>query len=247
VAVVLLGLRMLRRRPAYAVLLGVILVGPLVGEWLISAWRPILYARTLIWTSIPLYLMLATGLRAIELGQSSNRWFVGALVVLVAVNGLALYNTYEHVEKEEWEEAAALVAQSVRPNDLLLFIDSWGQIPFDYYFRRLYNGPVAEHGLPVDLFDRGVLEPRMTEHDLSRVSVLIRGRERVWLVYSHEWYTDPQGLAPAALEEELSVLDHWDFYGLRVLLYAHGEGSRDDQGYQGRGSVSGSLASGGGL
>ena len=117
-----------------------------------------------------------------------------------------------------------MVAQQVQPDDVLLFNDAWGQIPFDYYFWRLYNGPLAEHGLPVDLFDRGVLEPRMTEGDLWRVWALIAGRERVWLVYSHDWYTDPQGLVPGALEEKLSVLDGWDFYGLRVLLYGCGEG-----------------------
>jgi hypothetical protein len=84
----------------------------------------------------------------------------------------------------------------------------------------------------------------MTEEDMSRVSALVRGRERVWLVYSHEWYTDPQGLAPVALEAQLCLLDSWDFYGLRVLLYARGEGSMDDQGdRRGDGAVPGRLAS----
>jgi hypothetical protein len=48
---------------------------------------------------------------------------------------------------------------------------------------------------------------------------LIRGHERVWLVYSHDWYTDPEGLIPPALEEELDMLDRWSFYGLQVQLY----------------------------
>jgi asparagine N-glycosylation enzyme membrane subunit Stt3 len=223
-AVLLVGIRRLRPRPAHGALLGTVFVIPLLTEWVVSLWRPILYARTLIWISIPLYLMLAVGLRGIEARLPSRTGCLAALIVLLAGNGLALHNYYEHFEKEEWDDAAAVVAQHVQPDDVLLFNDAWGQIPFDYYFRRLYNGPVVEHGLPVDLFDRGVLEPRMTERDLSRVSALIRGRERVWLVYSHDWYTDPQGLVPGALEEKLSVLDGWDFYGLRVLLYRCGEG-----------------------
>jgi len=92
------------------------------------------------------------------------------------------------------------------------------QIPFDFYF-RFHNRPVAEHGVPVDLFDRGILEPKMAEDDLPRLRALIRGHERVWLVYSHDWYTDPQGLIPPALEEELDMLDRWSFYGLQVQLY----------------------------
>jgi hypothetical protein len=230
VAVLVIGLRRFRHRPPHGVLLGVVFFLPLLADWVVSLWRPILYARTLIWTSIPLYVALAAGLRGVEDRLSSRIGFRAALVILLAINGLALHNYYVRVEREAWDDAAAVVAQRVQPDDVLLFNDAWGQIPFDYYFRRLYNGPVAEHGLPVDLFDRGVLEPRMTEGDLSRVWALVRGRDRVWLVYSHEWYTDPQGLVLGALEEKLSVLDGWDFYGLRVLLYGCGEGCGTDQG-----------------
>jgi mannosyltransferase len=224
VALLLFGARRLRPRPVHRALLATVFAIPLLTEWVLSLWRPILYGRTLIWISIPLYLVLAVGLRGIEAGLSSRKGFLAALILVLAVNGLALHNYYAHFEKEEWDDAAAVVARRLQPGDVLLFNDAWGQIAFDYYFRRLYNRPVAEHGLPVDLFDRGVLEPRMTEDDLSRVWALIRGRERVWLVYSHDWYTDPQGLVPWALEEKLSVLDGWDFHGLRVLLYGCGEG-----------------------
>jgi hypothetical protein len=224
VAVVFLGLTRGCQRPVFGALLATLFVIPLLTEWVVSLWRPILYARTLIWISMPLLLMLAAGLRALELRLSSRSCFVVALVILLAVNGLALYSYYDGVEKEAWDEAAALVARHAQPDDVLLFNDSWGQIPFDYYFRRLYNGSVVEHGLPVDLFDRGVLEPRMTEDDVPRAQALIRGRERVWLVYSHDWYTDPEGLVPQALEGTLSLLDRWDFYGLGVLLYGQGGG-----------------------
>jgi hypothetical protein len=229
-AVVVLGLTLGDRRPDHVALLGALTVLPLLAEWGISLWRPILYARTLIWTSVPLLLMVGIGLRAIEVRLSSRACFVAALVVVLAVNGLALCTYYQGAEKEAWDDAAALVARYVQPDDLLLFNDAWGQIPFDYYFRRLYNGSIVEHGLPADLFDRGVLEPRMTEDDLPRVRALVRGHQRVWLVYSHDWYTDPRGLVPQALEETLPVLERWDFYGLRVLLYGRGEGCSNDHG-----------------
>jgi hypothetical protein len=41
----------------------------------------------------------------------------------------------------------------------------------------------------------------------------------VWLIYSHNWYTDPQGLIPPALEEELDLQGRWVFYGVQVMLY----------------------------
>ena len=213
-ALATLGLLYFRRRPAILALLFVLFLTPFVGEWLVSLRRPIFYDRTLIWTSIPLYLVLAAGIRQLRY----RPYIVAAVLMIVTVNGLSLREYYAHFEKEQWDDAAAFVAQRVQPDDLLLFNATWVQIPFDFYF-RLHNRPVAEHGLPVDLFDRGILEPKMAESDLPRLRSLIRGHNRVWLIYSHDWYTDPQGLIPPALDEELGPLDTWDFYGLQLRLY----------------------------
>jgi hypothetical protein len=79
---------------------------------------------------------------------------------------------------------------------------------------------VIEHGLPVDLFERGVLEPKMREGDLPRLRKLLAAHQRVWLVYSHEWYTDPQGLIPQTLAAALDLRQQWTFKGLRVYLYS---------------------------
>jgi hypothetical protein len=106
----------------------------------------------------------------------------------------------------------------VADDDLILFNATWVQIPFDFYFRE-YNRPVERRGVPVDLFDRGILEPKMAESDLPRLRSLLRHRERVWLVYSHDWYTDPQGLIPAALDAELELTDSQQFNGLQVQRY----------------------------
>jgi hypothetical protein len=59
----------------------------------------------------------------------------------------------------------------------------------------------------------------MMASDLPRLRAIVQGHERVWLIYSHDWYTDPEGLVPQALEEELDILDRWRFYGLQVQLY----------------------------
>jgi len=211
----LLGLLHFRRRPARIALLFVLFLTPFVGEWLVSLRRPIFYERTLIWASLPLYLLLAAGIRQLRYWP----YIVAVVLMVLTVNALSLREYYAHFEKEQWDDAAAFVAEQVEPDDLILFNATWVQIPFDFYF-RFYNRPVAKHGLPVDLFDRGILEPKMAEDDLPRLRALIRDYERVWLVYSHDWYTDPQGLIPPALEEELDMSDRWDFNGLQVQLYS---------------------------
>lgn len=209
-----LGALRLRERPARLVLLLVLWWTPFVGELLVSLWRPIFYDRTLIWASLPVYLFLATGVVQLRF----RPYVLATLAILIAVNGLSLNQYHRHFQKEAWREAAAYVAQHVDDQDLILFNATWVQIPFDYYFRT-YERTVAEHGVPVDLFDRGVLEPKMTRADLPRLRTLIRGRERVWLIYSHAWYTDPDGIIPAALDQELDMLEQHRFFGLEVRLY----------------------------
>ncbi len=207
------GLR-LRRQPARLALLLALWLTPFVGELAVSLRRPIFYDRTLLWASIPVYLLLALGVVHLR----ARPWMLAVLALLIGVNGLSLHRYYRHFQKEQWREAAAYVAQRVRDEDLLLFHGTWVQIPFDYYFRA-YDRPVARHGVPVDLFERGVLEPKMTRADLPRLRERIRGFERVWLIYSHDWYTDPEGLIPRTLDQELELVERRGFYGLEVRLY----------------------------
>ncbi len=212
--VALLGILYFRHRPAQVAFLLVLFLTPFVGELLVSLRRPIFYDRTLIWATIPLYVLLAAGLRQLRY----RPYILAGLITLVVINGFSLREYFFFFEKEQWDDAAAYVAERVANEDLLLFNATWVQIPFDFYFRR-YNRPVVKHGVPTDLFDRGILEPKMASSDLPHLHDLIRGHERVWLIYSHNWYTDPQSLIPRALGHELKLLDQREFVGLEVHLY----------------------------
>jgi hypothetical protein len=209
-----LGVVGLRKRPALLVLLLVLLLAPVLGELLVSLRRPIFYDRTLIWTTIPLYLLLTLGLLQLRW----NALIAAGLIMLCTVNLLSLQNYYRTFTKEQWREAAAYMADKVHEDDLILFNATWVQIPFDYYFKR-FDLPVTQHGAPVDLFDRGVLEPKMTAADLPRLRALVEEHDRVWLVYSHDWYTDPEKLIPTALKEELHYAGAQPYNGLQIMRF----------------------------
>jgi mannosyltransferase len=213
-ALLALGVTALRRRPAVLALLLTLFLTPLIGELMVSLLRPVFYERTLIWATIPLYVLMAAGIAALRRPTVA----MAAIAILMAANGFSLQEYYNNFQKEGWREAAAYVGPQAREGDLILFNASWVQIPFDYYFRAA-DKPLEEHGLPADLFERGILEPKMSPADLPRLRVLIQGHPRVWLVYSHDWYTDSQGLIPVTLAQAMTLVESRPYEGLEVQLY----------------------------
>lgn len=213
-ALVLLGVWKLRRKPVTALFLLLLLFIPFAGELLVSLRRPIFYTRTLIWTSLPLYVLIAAGLAALRFRPV----IVGATLLVLVLNGAALVKYYDSGDREGWRDAAMWVAPEVQPGDLILFNAGWVQIPFNYYYERI-GPPVELRGLPADMFDRGILEPIMVRTDLPRLEQLTTNKERVWLVYSHNWYTDPQRLIPPFLDSRFRRAQSREFAGLQVFLY----------------------------
>jgi mannosyltransferase len=213
-ALLAFGATVLRRRPWTLGLLLTLFLTPVLGALVVSLRRPVFSDRTLIWASIPLYVLLATGIA----GLRKPLYILSVAAILVAASAISLNEYYTNYAKEGWREAAAYVSQEARSGDLILFNASWTQIPFDYYYRHAAIR-LEEHGLPVDLFERGVLEPKMAPADLARLRELINGRERVWLVYSHNLYTDPQNLIPTALSQALQPVEVRSFEGLEITLY----------------------------
>jgi hypothetical protein len=216
--VLLLGLVHFRKRLSRFLFLAVLFAIPFLGELIVSLRRPIFLDRTLIWTTIPLFLILAAGV-----AQLKFRFLMIVVVGILATNGLfSAGDYYRFYQKEDWSTAAGYVALFAEQNDLVLFNSNFIEIAFDYYFETYeegYGTRVEKRGIPQDLFASGVLEPRMTEGDIPGLISLLRGHQRVWLVYSHDSYTDPKGLVPQTVASQMKLTRTHDFYGGEVQLY----------------------------
>jgi hypothetical protein len=216
--VLCLGLVHFRKKFSRFLFLAALFAIPFMGELIVSIRRPIFMDRTLIWITIPLVLVLAAGIAQL-------RFRLLMLVVLGILSTNYLFSAgdyYRFWQKEDWGTAAGYVANFAQRDDLVLFNDALVQIPFDYYFRKWekqYSIQVQKHGVPADMFDSGILEPKMTESDIPKLISLLRGHTRVWLVYSHNSYTDPMGLVPQTLASKMKLLRTRDFYGGQVQLY----------------------------
>jgi 4-amino-4-deoxy-L-arabinose transferase-like glycosyltransferase len=216
------GVWALRRRRPVAVLLAALFLVPPVLELLAGLRRPVFSDRTLIWTTLPYYLFIATGLRSVAVAANARRLrtaAAGAIAfVLIGLSGYSLHAYFTGYEKEDWRSAAACVAEGAQSGDLAIFHAPWVQIPFAYYYRG-QGAPLEMRGAPADLFATGELEPAMRSEDLPALRTLIAGRERVWLVYSHEWYSDAGGLVPQEMEKAMVAADECAFLGGRVIRF----------------------------
>jgi len=227
----LLGVWHLRRTSSLGLFLSLLIV-PILLALLVSLRRPIFAEHTLIWITLPYYALIGAGIRGAagiplllhqrcggaEKRVTRTRVQIGLLTVILFLSGLSLNNYYFWFQKEGWDEAAAYVAAHVQPDDLIVFHATWVQIPFDYYYHH-YELETERRGLPVDLFDRGVLEPQMAESDVPYLRQLVGGRPRLWLIYSHDWYTDPERIIPRELARTLRETEQKEFNGIRVILY----------------------------
>ena len=188
-----------RHNPRSLVLLLLISFVPIGTQLLISLKHSILTAQTLIWASVPYIVLIALGISSIK-----SKWIFALTIVLItALNSASLYKYYAEFKKERWDLAADYVAQnsdirepqSSDKEDLILFSSSLGQIPFEYYFDR-YNLMLEKHGLPTNFSER-----KMTIEDVPALGNLLQNHQRVWLIYSHEWFTDPEKLSESTLKE----------------------------------------------
>jgi hypothetical protein len=223
-----------RRGPAgVAVPLAAVAV-PVLALLLVSQARPLLLARALVGSGAVVVVLLAVG--AMTLPPLGRLPAVGALLAVLLL-GLGQYWWYPSTE--DWRTAAARLAGQARPGDLVLINGRWTQLPLDYYLARAAGGgdggdqmvgaggtgrgtaPAAleERGVPLDFGARGKPEPVMGEADLPRLRGRTAGRDRVWLVLSHSFDTDPQGLTRRALEAEFPCFEVWPYQGVALHLF----------------------------
>ena len=216
-AVLCLGLVYYRKKRSIFLFLATLFVIPILGELIVSIRRPIFSDRTLIWITIPMFLVMAAGI-----AQLRFRFLMIVALGIIGTNYLfSSGDYYRFVKKEDWRSPAGYVGTNVHNDDLILFNSAMVQIPFDYFFKDYENKKylqVEKRGVP-DMFETRIPEPRMTNSDIPRLISLLSGHNRVWLVYSHNSYTDPMGLVPQTLAGQMKLIEKRDFYGGQVQLY----------------------------
>ena len=129
-AVLCFGLFYYRKKLSKFFFLAALFAIPVLGELIVSLRRPIFYDRTLIWITIPLFLVLAAGIV-----QLRFRLLMMVVLGILATNYLfSTGDYYRFYQKEDWYSAAGYVALFSEKDDLVLFNSNFVEIPFDHYF-----------------------------------------------------------------------------------------------------------------
>lgn len=202
-----------RRSLRWAVFAAVFMLTAPLGEVIVSwVWRPIFIARSLLWTTVPLYLLVAAGCLHL---LRRPRLALAALAALALIQGWGVRNYFQD-QKEAWDLAADYVGREVRQGDAIFFTGNVTQAAFDHYYRR---ADVPEFGIPVSLESDRWDEIPVGPQDVPAIEAIASRFERVWLVYSHEYYTDPEEVVPQALHAVGDVEQAAKFHDVEVRRY----------------------------
>ncbi|NPA90255.1 MAG: hypothetical protein GXO55_02205 [Chloroflexi bacterium] len=190
---------------------------PMLVEWGVSMYRPLYSTRTLIWLLLPFLLLLT----AFFLASSFRPLRLLLLGIFLGLQMTALVHFYPACERESWASAVAYVAHHAQPGDGVVFNAGWTRWAFDYYARG-YALDIEEYPVPGPPERVGQLEPLTRPEDMASLRAFLQRHPRVWLVYSHEWYTDPERLTRRTLEVWGEPVESWEGRGIRVFLYRAG-------------------------
>lgn len=152
------------------------LILPTFAVAALSVVQPIFSTRYVIGQAPVYYLAVAAGLAALL--QRSPRLAGPLYLVLVALSlaGVLIADGDPRFRKEDFRGAASYLANRTTSSDAILVAAGYVLYPFSYYF----------HGA-------GQITPLMSGFDRAGVTIapLIQGRDRVWLLLSHDDQVDP--------------------------------------------------------
>lgn len=130
------------------------------------------------------------------------------VLLLICFSLVTLRNYFGSVKKDMWREAVATINGLTKPNDLVLFDEESGRVPFDYYYRR---DDLVEKPFPD--YNSKTTADNLAEH----LKGAIEGHDRVWLVLSHP--DDLTPLIPEQMARWYSTAEHITIPGVEMYLF----------------------------
>jgi uncharacterized membrane protein len=181
------------------------LLCPILLPYLVSQFSSPIFLPKYTIAALPAFTILAArGL----LGLRFHQLRVIVVVLLICFSALTLRNYFGSLKKDLWREAVASISGLTRPNDLVLFHDQSGQVPFEYYYRRrdLVGKPFPDYNSKLS-----------ADNLAEQLKAATREHDRVWLVVSHP--NDLTPLIPQQLGGWYDKTQHITYPGVEMYLF----------------------------
>jgi uncharacterized membrane protein len=225
--------QLVRHRTKWTPIIFLLLGVPIAAEFAVSFVRPIYLNRTLLVVAAPLLLIYG----AAPSGHRSIPRWAGSLLLVIGLccNIVSLTNLYNKAQKEEWRQAANLVATRAQHSDVIFFDQAHVQPPFDYYFHQ-QETVIEEYGYPYEfslwrsqktmdaerwwIYDYVKSDPNAA---MSRLTDIAQQHSVVWLVVNRPL---SEGRLLTWLTEHSDHTEIHEFYS--VMVYRFEMSPRDE-------------------
>jgi len=220
------GYRFLKRQrqPMTAYMLAAFVILPLVFEVLVSVtFRPLLLAKSLMWTALPFYVLIAVG--ALDLQKLWMRWAAVSLICLAFLSSDP--KAYFGHGDEGWGVIADLIARQATSDDAVFFVPNSVEIPFVYYFPKTLKSAPQLIPLPAPFpavgldnpYPAGQMgEPALTAQDVTKALTTAKAFSTIWLITRRVEF-DPGDHLVMGLSRQRSSIKTWAFLGVTVYRF----------------------------
>ena len=175
----------------------------LVPYFLSFVGQPVFITRVTILSSIALYILAARGVAVIP-SMRVKHLLLGAFTLLMV---LSLKEYYLSPDKDQWREAAAIVADDAQPDDTIVVASARCKESFGYYFRQ-----AMQRILPFP-----VSSPEINDKTVSELMPQLEHSGRIWLLLSYHTFGDAN-LLLAKLAGRYRLLRHREVFGIQLYL-----------------------------
>jgi mannosyltransferase len=210
-AVAWLGARRLRRGPRLVVL--AFIVTQPIFELIFSLKRPVFLSRTLVWMLVGTAVCFGAvmAVRPSRLGRT-----LAASLLLLQIASTISYHVW--YEKTPWNEAAALVATSAEPDDVIMILSGNTEAAFRHYFDT-YGLDTTIIRLPWQIPGRESSGSVLTESDLALLLDIARQYDTTWLVLNSVGNIENGTALAPALTADSTSSETFRFRDVRVMEF----------------------------
>ncbi len=181
------------------------LLCPIMLPYIVSQFSSPIFLPKYTIAALPAFVILAArGLLSLRFHQLR----MILVLLLICFSLITLRSYFGTVKKDMWREAVVAIDGLTKPNDLVLFDEESGRVPFDYYYRRddLVEKPFPDYNSKTNA-------DNLAEH----LKATIEGHDRVWLVLSHPDALTP--LIPEQMARWYLTAEHITIPGVEMYLF----------------------------